>query len=312
MCTEDIPRQERAAENYTKQAIHLDAKITTAWTKWDESRKKIQIICDEALYDCPELQDFVDKIQMQTQLRYLQARDSLKHKLLMIENEEINAFSEYMSEMPQMLKKLYLTLKGYERTTPALTAEYMEIMKKAKSAKGISWSDADCVSDSYFKFISDLDLEKPTCPEYSSAKKEDANFTIDVITDSDDLTDIENREPIKLSSKKRKGTPIKLLNNETIIINDSLENLDTTKTLNSAKKVKKEFDASFDVENCVVGIKPFNLNSTFDTVGKIEALKKSLKSEPNKLPNLPVKRELSDRTNTMQRTLNFNSGNGGK
>lgn len=309
MCTEDIPRQERAAENYTKQAIHLDAKITTAWTKWNESRKKIQIICDQALSECPELQDFVDKIQMQTELRHLQASDSLRHKLLTLENDEINAFSEYMSEMPNMLKKLYLTLKGYERTTPALTAEYMEIMKKAKSAKGITWSDTDCVSDSHFKFISNLDLEKPTCPEYSYAKKEDANSTIDIITDSD-LTDLENREPIKLSAKKRKGTPIKLPNNETIIINDSLESLDTTKTLNSAKKIKREFDSSFDVENCVAGIKPNNLNSTFDMAGKIEALKKSFKSEPNKTQSQPVKRELSDRTNTMQRSLNFNCGSG--
>lgn len=313
MCKEDIPRQERAAENYAKQALHLDAKVMTVWAKWEESHKKVCLLWEQCLSDCPELQDFVEKIQLQSELRLVQARDNLRYKLLLIENEEINAFTEYMSEMPNMLKKLYLTLKGYDRTTPALTAEYLDIMKKMKSAKGISWSDNDCESDSNFKFISNLDLEKPVTPEYNFSKRDEVNSTIDIVTDSDDLTDLENRDPVRLSAKKRKGTPIKLFNNETIIINDSLESLDTTKTLNSAKKVKREFDLSYDVEN-LGSIQSKDLNSTFEMAGKIEALKKSFKSDKTVTVAPAVKKELSDRTNTMQKSnpINFNDRGGGE
>lgn len=306
MCNEEIPRQERAAENYVKQSVSLDSKVMTAWTNWDESKKKLHIICQQAVSDIPELADFVDKVQMQSELRQIKARDNLRQKLLSIENDEIEAFTEYMSDMPTMLKKLYLTLKGYDKAPPALTTEYLEIMKKAKSAKGITWSDDGNEGDAHFKFISTLDLHKPsTTLEYSFSKKEDANATVDIITDSEDLTDIENKEPIILSAKKRKGTPIKLPNNETIIINDSFESLDTTKNMNSAKKIKREYNVAADIENYGV-IDPNDLNSTFVLTGKMEAaLKKPVKTE-FKMEHIPVKRGLTDRTNTMPpRNINF-------
>lgn len=304
MCNEEIPRQERAAENYMKQSVNLDSKVLTAWTKWDECKKKLHVICQQALSDCPELSDFVDKVHLNSELRQIRARDNLRQKLLSIENDEIEAFTEYMSDMPSMLKKLYLTLKGYDKAPPALTAEYLEIMKKAKSAKGITWSDDGNEGDAHFKFVSTLDLKKPsTTLEYGFSKKEDVNATVDVITDSDDLTDLENKEPIKLSAKKRKGTPIKLLNNETIIINDSFESMDTTRNLNSAKKIKREYDFAADVENYGI-IDPKDLNSTFVMTGKVESMKKPLKTE-FKMELNPVKKGLTDRTNTMPRTINF-------
>ncbi|CAH2075021.1 unnamed protein product, partial [Iphiclides podalirius] len=310
MCTEDIPRQERAAENYEKQSVHLDANVKVAWTKWDESRKKMQILFNQALSECPELLDFVEKVQMQSELRLISARDNLRHKLLYIENEEINAFTEYMSDMPSMLKKLYLILKGYDKAPPALTTEYLEIMRKAKSAKSITWSDRGLEGDAHFKFVSTLDLDKPTATlDYSHRR--DPNVTVDLATDSDELTDLENRDPSLNSAKKRKGTPIKLPCNETIIINDSLEMLDTTRNLNSAKKIKREYDAALNVENLPVApaIDPNDLNSTFVLTGKMEILKKQLpiKTETLKTDvNLPVKRGLVDRTNTIHRTLTFN------
>ncbi|CAK1603857.1 unnamed protein product [Parnassius mnemosyne] len=309
MCTEEIPRQERAAENYVVKSVHLDTKIKVSWTKWDESRQKIQVIFKQALTECPELLDFVEKVQLQSEIRLVRARDSLRHKLLCIENEEINAFTEYVSDMSGMLKKLYMTLKGYDKATPGLTAEYLEIMKKAKSAKGITWSDKDRESDAHFKFVSNLDLEKPTTTvDFNTTIKKEINTTIDIVTDSEDLTDIENHDPLQSLVKKRKGTPIKLANNETIIINDSLELLDTTRNLNSAKKIKKEYDTGLDIENYGAAIDSKNLNSTFVLTEKIEALKKQpIRSENIKIDvNLPVKKGLFDRTNTIQRTLNFN------
>lgn len=301
MCTEDIPRQERALESYTKQALLLDAKVMSIWSKWDNSRQELNNIINQALTECPDLQDFVDKLQMQRELRYTQASNELRHKLLLIENEEINAFTEYMSDLPNMLKKLYLTLKGYDRVTPALTQEYLDIMKKAKSAKGISWSDEKFDMDSDFKHICNLDLEGPIMPQYGAFK---CDATIDIATDSEDLTDVENRDPIRTSGIKRKGTPIKLLNNETIIINDTLENLDTTKTMSSSKKIKREIDTSYNVENCAL-IRPKDLNSTFDMAGNMEALKRSFKAGV-KAASQPEKKELSDKTNTMTRSINFN------
>lgn len=295
MCNEDIPRQERAAENYMKQSVNLDSKVITTWKKWDETKKNLLIVCEQALSDCPELTDFVDKVHLHSELRQIKARDNLRQKLLSIQNDEIEAFTEYMSDMPNMLKKLYLTLKGYDKAPPALTTEYLEIMKKAKSAKGISWSDDGNEGDAHFKFISTLDLHKPsTTIEYRVSKKDDVNVTIDIITDSEDPTD-----------KKRKGTPIKLLNNETIVINDSFESLDTTRNLNSAKKIKREYDIAPDVEN-YGPIDPNDLNSTFVLNAKMGAdLKKSVKTE-FKMEHDPVKRGLTDRTNTMlPRTINF-------
>lgn len=301
MCTEEIPRQERAAESYFKQSVSLDTKIMSAWTKWDECRKKLHLLFNDAVADCPELIDFVEKIQMENEMRHLKARDELRYKLLAIENEEIMAFTEYMSDMPSMLKKLYLTLKGYDKAPPALTTEYLDIMKKAKSAKGITWSDKDSESDAHFKFVSTLDLDKPTTTlEYSDIKKENINSTVE-ITDSDDLTDIENK-PL---TKKRKGTPIKMVNNETIIINDSLESLDTTRNLNSAKKVKFD-NPELDVENF---IDPKDLNSTFVLNGKMEAWKKMpIKTELKQ--EVPVKKGLVDRTNIIPRTVTFNDNKG--
>ncbi|XP_075970194.1 kinesin-like protein KIF18A isoform X2 [Anticarsia gemmatalis] len=299
MCTEEIPRQERAAESYMKQSVHLDSKVLSAWTKWDESRKKIHAMCEQAVTECPDLNDFVKYIHQGSELRQSRARENLRQKLMSIQNDEINAFTEYMSDMPSMLKKLYLTLKGYDKAPPALTAEYLEVMRKAKSAKGITWSDKDNETDAHFKFISTLDLKKPsTTLEYSFTKKDDVNTTVDIVTDSEDLTDVENKEPIRLSAKKRKGTPIKLANNETIIINDSFESLDTTRNLNSAKKIKREYDIAQDVENYGV-IDPKDLNSTFVLTGKVD-MKKPIKSEMKMETNQPVKRGLFDRTNTMQ------------
>ncbi|XP_063839376.1 kinesin-like protein KIF18A [Ostrinia nubilalis] len=304
MCTEEIPRQERAAESYMKQSAHLDSKVMSAWAKWDDSRKKLLVICDQALSDCPDLADFVEKIHMHSEIRQIKARDDLRFKLLSIENEEINAFTEYMSDMPSMLKKLYLTLKGYDKAPPALTAEYLEIMKKAKLAKGITWSDKDLEGDAHFKFVSNLDLDKPTTTIEYVSKKDDLNGTVDIVTDSDcqsDMTDVENREPMRLCGNKRKGTPIKLMNNETIIINDSLESLDTTRNL-SAKKVKREFDIAPEVENYgAFDLK--DMNSTFVLAGKVEAMNKPVKIE---VTREPLKRGLVDRTNTLPRTINFN------
>lgn len=308
MCTEDIPRQERAADNYMKQSAHLDSKVMSAWNKWDESRKKLHQLCNQALSECPDLADVVESVQLRSELRHSKARDDLRHKLLSIENEEINMFTEYMSEMPSMLKKLFLTLKGYDKAPPALTAEYLEVMKKAKSAKCITWSDKEVETDSQFKFISSLDINEPsTTKEYSFTKKYDGNSTADIVTDSEDLTDVENQEPVRVATK-RKGTPIKLANNETIIINDSFESMDTTRNLNSAKKIKREFEMTSDVENYGV-LDPKDLNSTFVLAGKMDALKKHIKMEPVKM-ELP-KRGLTDRTNTMNpRTITFNSDNG--
>ncbi|XP_038210713.1 kinesin-like protein KIF18A isoform X1 [Zerene cesonia] len=301
--TEDIPRQERAAESYAKKAILLDTKIMTTWTKWDESRKKMKNLYNKALTDCPDIIDFVEKQQLQSDLRHIKARDELRYKLLTIENQEITAFTDYMSDMPNMLKKLYLTLKGYDKAPPALTEEYHEIMKKAKSAKGITWSDEDLENDVHFKFISSLDLEKPTTT--LDFGKKDVNSTIDIVTDSDDLTDIENKEPKQLSAKKRKGTPIKLANNETIIINDSFESLDATRNLNSAKKVKRENSPALDIENNYGVIDPNSLNSTFVLANNMNSWKKvPVKAEPK--DREPVKTGLQDRTNIIHRPISFN------
>lgn len=241
---------------------------------------------------------------MQSQLRQIEARENLNHKLMTIQNDEINASSNYMSDMPSMLKKLYLTLKGYDKAPPALTHEYLELMKKAKSAKSITWSDQDSDTDSsdvHFKFISTLTLDKPTtAPDFNFPSR--SNDVIDVVTtDSDELTDIENREPNQQSGKKRKGTPIKLANNDTIIIDDSFESLDTTRTMLSAKKVKRELNAANDVENYPSAIDPMDLNSTFVLAGKMEALKKQL----NKQESVEAKKGLTDRTNVMAKTLTF-------
>lgn len=202
--------------------------------------------------------------------------------------------TDYLSDMPNMLKKLYLTLKGYDKAPPSLTEEYLEVMKKSK-AKGITWFDKDSENDAHFKFISNLDLDKPSMMIDYDFETKDADTTIDL--DSEDLTDTENR-PIVTSTKKRKGTPIKLTNNQTIVINDSFEMLDTTRNLNSAKKMKIEFE---DPEI----IDPKNLNSTFVMAGKTEPLKQTIKFENQ---NGPVSRPLTDGTNTMnrdQRTINF-------
>lgn len=297
MCTENIPRKERAVESYKKQALQLDAKINSVWLEWNNIRQEFNNNISQALTECPDLEDFVDKLNVQVELRYAQASYDLIRKLLLIENEQINVFTEYTGGMTNMLKKLYLTLKGYDKVTPALTQEYVDVMKVANSAKGISWSDEEFDSDSDFKHIYNLDLERPNMPEYGALKCEE---TIDINTGSEDLSDVENREPIRMSGKKRKGTPIKLLNNETIIINDTLENLDTTKTLSSSKKVKREID----VENCGL-IQPKDFNSTFDLAGNMEELKQSFKANV-KAPTQPVKNELSDKTNTMTRSINFN------
>ncbi|CAB3243627.1 unnamed protein product [Arctia plantaginis] len=297
MCTEEIPRQERAQESYVKQSVLLDSKVFTAWTRWDESRKKLYHLCEQALAAHPDLDYFVQNVHLQSKLRQSGALERLKQKLVSIQNAEINAFTEYMSDMPRMLKKLYLTLKGYDKVPPALTAEYLEVMKKAKSAKGITWSDKENDTDAHFKFITTLDTHKPSTTLDLTVSKNDANATVDIITDGEDLTDIENKEPVKLSAKKRKGTPIKLVNNETIIINDSFEILDTTRNINSAKKIKREYNIASEIENYGL-IDPKDLNSTF-VLTETSDIKKAVKTEV-KMESQPVKRGLVDRTNTLQ------------
>lgn len=299
MCTEDIPRKERAAENYLKESVCLDSKVSISWAKWDMVNKELRQLCDQAVSMYPGLKDFVDNINMRSELRLAEARADLRYKLFSIENVEMEAFSEYVSEMPSMLNKLYLILKGYEKVTPAMTAEYMEIMKKAKSAKGISWSDTQCENDKHFKFISSLDLDKPsTTMDYII--KDNVDVPVEMVSDSDDLTDTENRDILNIRPINR--TPLKLANNETIIINDSLESLDATRNLNSAKKVRREHDIAMDLENFAV-IDTKDLNSTFVMAGKMEPLRKV----PIKIEvNVPMKRGLTDRTNTIQRTISFN------
>lgn len=297
MCTEEIPRQERAQESYVKQSVLLDSKVFAAWTKFDESRKKLYHLCEQALNAHPDLDYFIKNVHLNSKLRQSSALESLKQKLVSIQNAEINAFTEYMSDMPRMLKKLYLTLKGYDKVPPALTAEYLEVMRKAKSAKGITWSDKVNDTDAHFKFITTLDTHKPSTTLDLTESKTDVNATVDIVTDSEDLTDIENKEPVRLSAKKRKGTPIKLANNETIIINDSFESLDTTRNMNSAKKIKREYNIASDIEN-YEPIDPKDLNSTF-VLNDTTDIKKSIKTEVKVEPQ-PVKRGLFDRTNTLQ------------
>ncbi|XP_050677004.1 kinesin-like protein KIF18A isoform X2 [Leptidea sinapis] len=299
-CTEDLPRHERAAEHYSKQSALLEATLMKTWTEWDTSRKTLQRLYNEALSEFPDLMDFVDKLQQKSELRHVKARDELRHKLLLIENQEINAFTEYMSEMPAMLKKLYLILKGYDRAPPSLSAEYTEIMKKAKSAKGITWDDEVKESDEDIKFISTMDIEKPSISlDYSN--KDDINDAVNnIVTESDDSGDVENRDPI--FTLKRKGTPVKLKNNETIIINDSIDSVDMDNQCNSAKKMKKAIN-SLNTENICIDAN--NLNSTFVLANKMEPWKKaSVKVEPKS--TLPVKRELIDRTNIINRGVNIN------
>ncbi|CAK1553449.1 unnamed protein product [Leptosia nina] len=297
MCTEDIPRQERAAESYMKQSIQLETKMVSAWAEWAESRKRLDIMYNQAVSDHPELIDFVQNLQTQAKLRLVEARDNLRYKLLSIEHQEIKSFTDYVMDMPSMLKKLYLTLKGYDRVPSSLAEEYLEIMKKAKSAKNIVWSDEEFQGDDYFKFVTSLDLDKPI------VKFEDDVSLVQ--TDSDDFCDIENHEP-RLSAKKRKGTPVKketpvkLLNNETIVINDSCESLDVTRNLSSAKKVKREPHLNVDIENYKT-IDPNCLNSTFVMANKME-WKDNVKTEPK--ANVPVKKGLSDRTNFINQTNN--------
>ncbi|XP_047516275.1 kinesin-like protein KIF18A isoform X1 [Pieris napi] len=286
MCAEDIPRQERAAESCVKQCALLDTKVLSTWSECNESQKKLNLMYNQAVADHPELIDLVQKLQTQAKLRIAEARDNLRYKLLAIEHQEIKSFTDYASEMPRMLKKLYLTLKGYDRATPALTNEYLEIMKKAKSVKGIVWSDEVPDNDDLLKFVSSLDLEKPISG---------INF--------DDEENIENREPLP-SAKKRKGsftkdTPMKI-NNDTIIIDDSFESMDVKQAMNSAKKVKKEPSQSSEVDNYST-IDPNCLNSTFVMANKMD-WKKTVKVEPNRQPI----KTLMERTNTITRTNNFN------
>lgn len=296
MCAEDLPRLERATETYSKQSRILEKKILSVWSEWDESRKRLHIMYNQAVADHPQLIDFVQNLQTQAKLRFAEARGNLRYKLLQIEHQESKSFTDYVSDMASMLKKLYLTLKGYDRATPDLTNEYFEIMKKAKSVKSIIWSDEE-PDDDLLKFVSSLDLEKPI----SGISFDDNEDTV-----SDDLSNIENQEPIRLSGKKRKGTPvvkgtsIKLINNETIIINDSFENLDVTRHLNSAKKFKKELSSSLH-ENNYGTIDPNCLNSTFVMANKMEC-KQNIKAESKDIQ--PVKHQLSD-SNTMTRTNIF-------
>ncbi|XP_061378033.1 kinesin-like protein KIF18A isoform X2 [Danaus plexippus] len=295
VCTEDIPREERAAENFMKQSVCLDSKIMNAWTKWNESNKKINAMFEEAVTNYPELSDFVKYLQTEVKLQHSNIKSELRCKLLAIEAKENNVNTKYMSNMPHLLKKLYLTLKGYDKAPPALTAEYLDVMKKAKSAKGISWS-GDSDTDPYFKFVSNLDLDKPaTILDYMD-DKDDLNSSVDA-TDCEDATDIENVEP------KRRGTPLKLANDETIVINDSFDSSDVAKNVNPAKKIKREVHPVIDLEN-YAPLDANELNSTFVLAGKHEAWQTA--PAKNEKEVQPAKKGLFDRTNTIQRTIVFN------
>ncbi|XP_069354834.1 kinesin-like protein KIF18A isoform X2 [Maniola hyperantus] len=300
ICTEEIPRQERASENYVQKHVSWNLKIMNIWKQWTETGQKLQKLLNECLADCPQLNDYVDNIKLKSMNRISEARHDLKDTLFSIMKNEITVSTECMGDAFNMLKKVYLTLKGYGHAPPTLTMEYLEIMNKVKSAKSITWSD-DIKIDPHFKFISTMDLENPIAPLNFSEQQDAKNSTIDVITDSDDLADVENREPC---TKKRKGTPIKLQNNETIIINDSLEALDT-ENINSAKKFKTE---RADMENLTDfgELNPADLNSTFVLAGKTDVFRKlPVKVESKEVQ--PVKKGLTDRTNTIQRTINFSN-----
>lgn len=236
MCTEDIPRQERASENYSKQARDLDMKIMSLHMKWKESRDNLNLIIEQAVSEEPILKDFVENIKLLSESRRIKAENNLRQKLLHILNEEINAFTDYMSDMPSMLKKLYLTLKGYDKVTPLLTSDYLRIMKQIKSAKTISWSDVESESseESNFIYSLNIDLENPVPIPESFLPRKGTNMTIHL--DNDESADIENRNPIRSSAKKRKGTPIKM-DNDTIVIDDSINgDIDTTQTITYSGK----------------------------------------------------------------------------
>ncbi|XP_045764886.1 kinesin-like protein KIF18A isoform X3 [Maniola jurtina] len=302
ICTEDIPRQERASETYTQKQLSWNLKIMDVWKKWTETGKKLQNLLNDGIADCPDLNVYVEIINLRSKNRISDARNDLKETLFSMMKNEITVFTECMGDAFNMLKKVYLTLKGYGHAPPTLTMEYLEIINKVKSAKGISWSD-DVKIDPHFKFILTLDLENPIAPIDFSQDQDVKNSTIDVITDSDDLADIENQEPC---TKKRKGTPIKLQNNETIIINDSFEALDT-QNINSAKKFKME-RAGMENLNDFGELNPADLNSTFVLAGKMDVLRKlPVKAVSNEVQ--PMKRGLTDRTNTIQRTISFNNDN---
>ncbi|XP_068630333.1 kinesin-like protein KIF18A [Battus philenor] len=300
VCTEEIPRRERAAENYQKQTKSLDAKIKVTWAKWKESQKKVQEIFSEVVTECPDLLVLVEKMKLQSEMRLIKARDDLRYKLLCINNRENNASKTCLDDMSGMLKKVYLTLKGYNLAPPTLTAEYLEIIKKLKHSKAINWSDEDDEIDDQFKFVSTLDLNNPML----HMNREGFNTTVEITSDSEDLTDIENKNPLIRSTNKRGDTPIKLANNETILINDSFELLDTLSNLNSIKKMKMSHNAELDVENFGAG----ELNSTFVLAGKTESKPLQIKTENIKIEgNVPMKRKLADATNTMQKSLSFNN-----
>ncbi|XP_023940061.2 kinesin-like protein KIF18A isoform X2 [Bicyclus anynana] len=315
--TEDIPRQDRAVENYAKQYTNRNSKILEVWSNWNASGQKLQKLLDECLADCPCMVDTVQKVKLQSKYRISEASNDLHCKIISIMKDEITVSAECMTDTFDMLKEVYLTLKGYGHAPPALTLQYLGIINKAKSAKNISWSDTTVNTDPDIKFISTLDLESPISPLNFTANlpdtnnadvqdKDNANTTIDIVSDTDNLADTENQKPC---NNKRKGTPIKLNNNETIIINDSFE----SENLNSAKKIKTEACMGIENINNFGKIDPNDLNSTFVLAEKVNNLKKA-SSKVEFKDVQPVKRGLTDRTNTLstmntQRTINCSNDN---
>lgn len=278
------------------------------WKKWAESKAQLQKLLDDCLAECSYMEDAVNLVRRESELRFYKASNDLKDKLIDILKEEIRVSTDCMSDAHKLLRNCYLVLKGSNQATPALTAEYTAVINKLKSAKNITWSDKHVKNDPHFKFILDLDLENPTEPlEFNDERKpHENNTTLDIITDSEDLTDVETSKP---TAKKRKGTPmkgtpIKFKNHETIVINDSLELMDM-ENLNSAKKMKTESDVG-NAEN-FPAIDPKDLNSTFVLAGTMDLKKCPDKVEPKQVP---VKRPLGD--HNIPRPINFNGDNKGK
>ncbi|KOB58042.1 putative kinesin heavy chain [Operophtera brumata] len=238
------------------------------WTKWRESRNKFSNTCKQALSDCPEIEEAVETIQLLNDLRHGSASDELKENKS-IQNDDNKVFTECTSHVCLMLEESFLILERYDEAPPVLTADYLELTSKAKSDKEVEASQFKLSNTS----------QPSTSTEYSYIKKDDGNATVDS-SDSDDLIYVENRELARMAPK-RKGTSIILANDEIIIINDSLESIDMTRNVGSAKKVKLEFEMGTDVENYGVS-EPNKLNSTFLVAEKIKENKKPIKMEQKK------------------------------
>ncbi|VVD04131.1 unnamed protein product [Leptidea sinapis] len=288
--TEDLPRHNRITEHYAKHSALLEATLMKIWTEWDTSRKRLKQLYDAALAEFPDLMDFVEKLKQKSEVRHVKASDELSYRLLSIENQELSAVTDYNSEMIALVKKLYLTLKGYDKAPPSLTAEYTELMKKAAAAEKISWLDDEIENKKDIKYFSSVDIKKPSI---SLDCFEDLSKILDIKTKSYDLRNIENLEPLNTLQ----GT-IELQNNESIIImNDSPEIINSEKAFNIPKKKTKEMN-TVNVENLDIDNKKLPLVMT----NKMEVwIKPTAKVQPTALS---TKRELNDKTETFDKQQN--------